>query len=146
MALFLATPEQSFEPQPKPILGSFTLALDVHDVQDLWAWQAVISFNETELKVQDISPGGFLGVDYPLFNSATDVGPGVMFIGGSLSGDTAGKNGAGTLATIVFGYYVENYKDPQIVYGNEGFITSLWDSNLANIPIETQTLTLTPAS
>jgi hypothetical protein len=120
------------------IIGYSTMALEVSDVNDLYSWEAVISFNATELKVLQVTPGDFVGQEFPLFCNSTDTGEGLLLVEGCLEGDVAGKSGSGTLATIVFGYFTSNYKAPLIVPKQMGFETFLEDSELADMPIGTK--------
>jgi len=109
LATFL-TPKEIYQ---KPvILGNFTMALEVSNVKDLYAWQIIINFDSSELEVMKITPGSFVGDEYPLFLNATDVGEGILLLGGSLCGDVSGTNGDGRLATVVFGYFVDQYNWP----------------------------------
>lgn len=100
-------------------LGSFTMNLDVSNVQDLIAWQVAISFDSSGLEVTEITPGEALGVDYPFFLESVVIDEGVLLLGGAVDPRTAtsGKDisDTGTLAVIVFDYYVEQYQDPAIV-------------------------------
>jgi hypothetical protein len=134
---FASSPPQQDHNEPV-IIGYSTMALKVSDVKDLHSWEAAISFNATELKVLQVSPGDFVGLEFPFFCNSTDTGEGLLLVGGCLEGDVAGKSGSGTLATIVFGYFTSNYKAPSIVPEQMGFETFLEDSKLANIPIGTK--------
>lgn len=127
--------------QPK-ILGSFSMALDVNYVEDLYAWQAVITFNSSELKVLEVLPGDFLGVESPFFINASDVGDGVLLLGATLSGDVSGLSGSGRLAVITFGYFTESYEKPKLAPVVGCYETFLLNSNLLEIPLDELTLTL----
>jgi len=140
LAMFLA-PSESGARVPV-IVGDFTMALDVSNVKDLYAWQVVITFNSSELEVIGTIPGGFVGEQYPLFVTATDLGEGTLLAGGTLSGMVPGRSGSGRLASIVFGYFTEGYELPRIVPEIRSFETQLWDSNGSIITIEGSTLTL----
>lgn len=125
LATFL-TPKEIYQ---KPvILGNFTMALEVSNVKDLYAWQAVVTFNSSELEVTEITSREFLELDYPFFLNATDVGEGILLLGGTLYGSAPGKNGSGKLAAIVFGYFVDPYEHPRIVREIGSFETQLFDS------------------
>lgn len=114
----------------KQATGQVIMSLNVTDVKDLYAWQVVISFNSNELEVADITSGKFIGMEYPLFMNATDIGEGVLLLGGSLFGRVPGKNATDSrrLATIVFEYFVDEYEYPVIVPEIGWFETKLWDS------------------
>jgi hypothetical protein len=128
--------------QEPTILGDFTMALDVNNVDDLYAWQVAITFNSSEIKVLKITPGGFLGSDFPFFLNATDVDDGILLLGGSLQGEVPGKSGSGRLATIVFGYFVNKYREPAIALNGIIVSTLLINSKGSYIPFQDSTLTL----
>jgi hypothetical protein len=133
--ILTSMPTQSIK-QTKPILGNFTMALVVNNIQDLYAWQVVITFNPSELKVIDVSPGGFIGSDFPFFVKATDIGEGLILLGGSLYGNTAGKTGGGRLANIVFGYITPTYAKPMLVQKAKFYETKMLNSNGSKIPFK----------
>lgn len=114
LAMLLAVPQLEEIPHKPVILGNFTLALEVSNVNDLYAWQVSIDFNSTQLKALKVSPGDFFEVEFPCFVNASDVDDGVLLLGGTLKGDALGKDGSGTLATITFGYYVADYVSPTV--------------------------------
>jgi hypothetical protein len=132
----LLQPPPPMPPAQKPvIIRSFAMDLNVSNVQDLYAWQAVITFNASELKVLQVSHGNFVDYGYPFFFNATDMGDDVLLVGGTAFADMHGENGDGRLATIVFGYYVSNYELPVIVQQGHGEETFLLDSKLSPIPM-----------
>ena len=140
----LLTPPQYIQTYPEPvIIGSFTMALDVNNVTDLYGWQVAIAYNSSQLKVLEITSGGFVGDDFPSFVNSTDSIEDLLLIAGCLHGEVPGKNGSGKLATIVFGYFTENYDDEPKIVPRKVFETLLSDSKLRNIPIGNSTLTLT---
>jgi len=137
LAMLFVSPPPPVHNEPV-IIGYSAMALEVSNVNDLYSWEVAISFNATELKVLQVTPGDFVGLEFPLFCNSTDTGEGLLLVAGCLKGDVAGKSGSGTLATIVFGYFTSNYKAPLIVPKEMGFETFLEDSNLADIPIGTK--------
>jgi len=154
LAMFLVPLQQPMIDQKPIVLGNFTMALDVNDVKDLYAWQVLITYNSSELKVLKILPGGFVGSQYPswgttdisegIFVNATDISDGMLLLAGSLCGNVPGKNGDGRLATIVFGYFIDAYEEPRIAFEEKSFGTFLFDSQASLIPIEnSSTVTLT---
>jgi len=145
MAMLFPAPTQPAFQEPQ-VLGSLTVALDVFDVNDLYAWQALVSFNSDELKVLQVNAGEFLKDDYPFLPLATDIGDGILFIGNTLVGDVPGVGGSGNLAVIIFGYFTKEYKDPQIVEATGAFETKLLDSSRRDISLTGSTLKLTSAS
>jgi hypothetical protein len=100
--------------QEPTVLGSFTAAIEVQNVNELYTWQCVITFNSSKLKVLDIKSGEFLDADFPLFASAFPDSNTLAF-GATLKGDEPGKTGSGTLATVVFGYFEADYEMPEIL-------------------------------
>jgi hypothetical protein len=111
-------------------------------VNGVRAWEVVIPYNLSELKLLDVKPGGFLGsqvpldingtefdtqgtVDAPFMINKTDIDgdgrpDGALLLADSVYGNVAGKSGDGLLATITFGYYNVNYEVPKVV--------SVWDN------------------
>jgi len=131
--------------EPKA-LGTLTMALDVNNVNDLYAWQAAIVFKSSQMKVVEAKAGDFIKVEFPLFVNSTDTGDGLLLLFASLMGNVQGKTGSGRLATIVFEYYVNNYEPPLIVDHEAGFDTWLENSALATIPGGQTLLTLNVVS
>jgi hypothetical protein len=134
---YASSPPQQNHSEPVAV-GYSMMALELSDVNDLYSWQAAISFNATELKVLQVTPGNFVGLEFPLFYNSTDTSEGLLLVGGCLVGDVAGKSGNGTLATILFECFTNSYKAPSIVPEQTGFETFLQDSELANIPLGTK--------
>jgi hypothetical protein len=133
------------EPIKAPtILGDFTMVLNVTNVSDLYAWQAAIMFNQGQITVIEAKVGSFLPAQYPMFLNSTDTAPGLLLLYGGLKDMVPGETGSGTLATIVFGYYVNHYELPYIVDQQAGFDTWLENSSMATIPAGQTLLTLTP--
>jgi len=130
--------------QEPVILGNFSMSLDVgSNVKDLYAWQVVIAFDPNEVRILEIASSGFLGKDFPFFFNATSAEEGSVLFGGTLVGNVTGRDGLGELATITFGYFVNQYKAPGIVSEEEGFETLLLNSEGSNIFVEnSDTLTL----
>jgi predicted transcriptional regulator len=135
-----------------PILGNLTLALDVNDVKDLYAWQVVITYNSTELVVITTSPGDFLpsqfiarsilNVSKSLVENRTIESSGTLLLGGCLAGQVGGVNGTGRLAVITFGLLTDEYYQPKLVKKSQNFETFLLNSTLSDIPTDDETLTL----
>jgi hypothetical protein len=140
LALFTSLPSIPTSKEPE-VIGNFTMVLKVNDVADLYAWQVGIGYNSSQMQVLKITSGGFVGDSFPFFVNSTDSIKNLLLIGGSLCGDAAGKNGSGTLATITFGYYTEDYGIPKIAY-DQVFGTMLLNSKGEAIPIKESTLTL----
>jgi hypothetical protein len=126
------------------LLGNFKMTLDINsDVKDLYAWQTIIAFDPSEVRVLNIASSGFLGEDFPFFFNGTNTNEGSILVGGTLVGDVTGRNGPGELATITFGYFVNQYKTPEIVSDDGRFNTFLLNSEGLNIFVEnSNTLTL----
>jgi len=144
LAMLLTSPQPVEKFQEPAIIGSIAVTLNVNNVRDLYAWQAVITYNASELKVIEILPGKFLGVEYPFFLNTTDILEGVLLLGGTLYGGTSTQSGSGRLATILLGYYMDSYAEPKIVLREKHLETYLLDSKGSVIPIgNPTTLTLT---
>ena len=137
VALYSSTP--TTPPMPK-LLGSFTVVVEVNDVKDLYCWQVLIGFNESELTVLKTMNGTLAEI----FVNASDIGEGALLLGGTFKGKVSGVdvNGSSSLAFITFGYYVENPVRPKIVMKGFGHETFLLDSRLAEIPITESTLNI----
>jgi len=141
LAMFLVpSPETDQGPM---IIGNFTAALEINNIKDLYAWQVVITFNSSELEVMETTPGEFFTVEYPFFLNATDIGEGKLLLGGTLCGDASGKYGSGSLATIVFGYFTDEYKPPKMFPNIGSFETQLLDSKGSLISDSNSILELT---
>lgn len=113
MATFIIPPHDvEVAPPPVPI-GSFTMALSVDNVEDLYGWAVAVKFDPAKLTVLETSAGNFfeVGPSYPQVWSNVFPG-GVLYIGSALLGGKTGKDGSGTLTTVVFGYYEANYELP----------------------------------
>jgi DNA-binding Lrp family transcriptional regulator len=139
----IVVPFTYVEPQaaPKPI-GNFTMALVVSNVSDLYAWQAAITFNSTQISVAEAQSGDLMKGEFPLFSISTDTSNGLLLLTETLEGNVNGKTGSGTLATITFEYYVNKYQLPSLASQNAVFGTWLEDSTLTTIPSGQTLLTL----
>jgi hypothetical protein len=140
LALFTSLPSVPIIHEPE-VIGNFTMVLKVNDVADLYAWQVGIAYNSSQMRVLEITPGDFVGGDFPFFVNATDSVQNLLLIASSMRGNEDGKNGSGTLATITFGYYTENYSIPRIAF-DQVFGTILLNSKGEAIPIKESTLTI----
>jgi len=129
-------------PQP---LGTFTMALGVNNVSDLYSWQVAIVFNSTQIQVVSASSGDFLNASSlpPNLEYSTDTS-GLLLLTGCLEGNVPGKTGTGTVATIIFEYYAKDYDLPRIV-SNVGARADTWlmNSTPTIIPGGQSLLTLT---
>jgi hypothetical protein len=135
-AMFLFSP-----PRQPNIVGKFNMVLAVHNVNGVRAWEVVIPYNMSELKLLDVKSGSFLGSRVPMNingtesdTEGTDNAPfminktdidgdgkpdGALLLADNVYGNVPGKSGDGLLATMTFGYYYGNYEVPKIV--------SAWD-------------------
>jgi len=150
IALIVSVPTFSYAlatfflpPQPhervlfeRVLLGSFSMALDVHQVEGLRAWEAVIFYDPGKLKVLDAEPGSFLGVAFPFFVNVTDLSSNVLLLASSLTGDMPSKSGNGTLATITFEYFNSSYEPPHLVPQWRGQETSWINSEDTQVPFD----------
>jgi hypothetical protein len=127
------------------VIGSFAMALEIHDVSYLYAWQVSIAFDKDQMEVLAIEAGDFPDTVMPGVYQSNATGKGYVVVGDSLIGVSTGWSGSCKLATIVFGYYVEIYSEPEIVPTAEGGAsTVLLTPTPNNIPIIWgTTLTLT---
>jgi hypothetical protein len=64
----------------------------------------------------------------------------LLLLGGYLVGNFLGKDGAGLLAKVTFGYLSDDYMKPYIVFDNKPHETKLLDSDGHIIPIGEKTL------
>jgi hypothetical protein len=145
LAMYMAPSQNQATVPVARVLGSFRMTLDVHGVEGLYAWEAVIHYDPAKLKVLSVEPGDFLGVGgFPLFVYETDLYSNAVLLASTLVGDMPPKSGNGTLATITFEYFDSNYELPNLVpqiYQQE---TSWINSQGIEVPFEIGTvLTLT---
>jgi len=130
--MFTSPPSISPTSQPSYI-GTFEMDLKIYNTADLFAWQAMIHFNQSELVFVEAVEGNFLNPNAlygTIFLFVDDTDPGELLVYGSLKGmDALGVSGTGTVATITFGYKSEAYVEPKIVYGDV-YETYLLDTNL----------------
>ena len=145
ISIVLATLTPSVKMDGPKIIGTFTVNLEVVNVKDLYAWQALLLYDPQTLVLIEFTPGGFIGtkcateavdVVQDIFVNATDIGSGLLLLGGSLVGNVPGKDGAGLLAKVTFGYLSEDYADPYVVFNNRPHETKLLDSDGHIIPGE----------
>lgn len=149
VSIVLATLPPSTEiAKPEPI-GTFTINVEVANVKDLYAWQVLMVYDPQTLVLTDFTPGGFVGSKYAtetsgsvqdVFVNATDIGSGLLLLGGSLVGNVPGKDGDGLLAKVTFGYFSNDYEVPHVAFGNRPLVTYLLDSNGHVIPTGGETL------
>jgi hypothetical protein len=124
------------------MLGTFTMDLQIHNAEDLYGWQTVIAFDSGVLEVLEVSSGGYVGEDLTFFRGPE--GGGVLFLGGILLETVPGKDGSGTLASIAFGYFADEFEEPSIMPEEGVLKTTLLNSQGHVIPIAGSTaLTLT---
>jgi hypothetical protein len=142
---FAAPPEENIIKKPI-IIGNFTMSLEVNNVDDLYGWQVAIFYNSSQLEILEIIPGNFVGTNFPLFTNSTDSLKDLLLLAGCKIGNVAGESGSGRLATLVFGYFTEEYNDPIIVPKKSServfFETLLLNSEGQPIPINENTLAL----
>jgi len=139
LANFFPLPSPKKVNQEPAVIGKFTMNLDVNNVTDLYGWQVSIVYNQTQLKVLNITQGNLKS--YPFGLSQTDLKD-ELLLGGTLAlGPVSGKNCSGTLAVITFGYFTEDYCIPQID-PSALFGTYLLNSHGYPIPIKNSTLAL----
>jgi len=126
------------------------------EIRDLYAWQAVITFNPSVVMVLDVENGGFLSSNTLTINTSSlsipmdgsrqletgdslfivsygDVEVGKIVLAETKVGKVPGVSGSGTLATITFGVYEQGSYDVRLLEA------SLFDPNLE--PIKQVSLT-----
>jgi len=141
LARFFTSPSIKEASQEPVIIGNFTMNLNVNNVTDLYGWQVAIAYNQSDIKILKITQGELNSLPYVL--NQTDL-KNLLLLGGTLAlGPVLGINGSGTLVTITFGYFAENYDSPQIVL-DAIFDTFMFNSQKSIMPLENSTLTLTP--
>ena len=129
--------------QQPQVLGAFTAVLTVDNVSNLYAWQVVVVFNSSELRVEGMTLGKGFANEIPGLLNATNIGDGQLMVGSALLGNASGLNGDLELARIVFGYYAGGYKEcPQIAQSSGVFDTVLMDSKLKPISTSDSPLNL----
>jgi hypothetical protein len=142
MAMFVVPPRHVDTPE-LIVLGRFTMSLNVSDVKDLDGWAVVITFDPSKLTVLEASPGDFfqIGPSYPTVWSNVYPG-GLLYIGSALLGTGPGRDGSGSLANIVFGYYASDYSLPTCSSQADGRQSYLMNSAGQELPLEALTLKL----
>jgi len=149
-AMLFSSPPPSPPSAVPQYIGTFNAHVKVYNVTDLFAWEAVIYANSSELIVIDAVEGNFLkssapqGTTFLFADEMTNPHtPNIVLIGDSLLGmDVPGVSGTGTLAIITFGYKSEHYAPPKIIFDHNVHETVFLDSNLALIQEYTLTIEL----
>ena len=129
----LSTPRPPPSPPAPLYIGEFKMDIKIYNSTDVFAWQAVICFNPSELGFRESLEGSFLSANAPygtVFVFANDTRPGELLVFGSLLGDVPGVSGEGTVATITFGYKTEIYELPEIVGVRRARSTHIWNTDL----------------
>lgn len=131
------TPEPTPPPPQPEYIGTFEMNLRIYDATDLFAWQALVHFNPSELVVVEAIEGDFFAkasTEYStgcMYYHDFPEDPSKLLVGDSLMGiGTHGVSGTGTLATITFGYKSENYELPYLVFDNPVHEIYLLNSNI----------------
>jgi hypothetical protein len=149
ISIVLATLPSNTEIAKPEVIGTFTLNVEVVNVKDLYAWQVLMVYDPQTLVLNEFTSGGFVGSKYAtetsdpvqdVFVNATDIGSGLLLLGGSLVGNVPGKDGDGLLAKVTFGYLSNDYEPPHLAFDNKPFVTYLLDSNGHVIPTGEETL------
>lgn len=143
--------------QPEHVISKkFSVSIVLSsEVNDLYSWQAIVTFNPNVLLVLEVENEGILSPNSLTFNSSNlgndsrqlepgdslflasydDVELGKLLLAETKIGDVSGTSASGALATITFGVFGPGSYDVQLLDA------SLYDSNLNLI---TQ-LSITPA-
>jgi hypothetical protein len=125
---------------PQPVVkGYFTATLYIANVQDLYGWSAVISYDSDHTNWIEILPGSIDELPYALNNTFPEMG--LLLVGNTLIGDDPGitVSDRAPLISIKFAYYSEDYTEPSLLSEYLWHETKLLNSNKE--PISTDTLT-----
>lgn len=142
LAMLVSTPSSVPAYQQPQALGSFSAALEIENVIDLYAWQVIIKYNTDQLKVLNITLGKDFIVEDPGLQKS-DLDNGELLLGATSRGEVSGFTGNGELVKIVFAYYVSDYEQPRIVEEYGSFETLFLDSTQSRIAVPNGALTLT---
>lgn len=155
LAVFLGHSQPSPADQKPVVFGNLTMALNVSNVTDLFAWQALVEFNASELRVLEVKPGEFLPRQYMIVlgeemsnyvivveGNSGFLDKGILLLGGTMLGNGSGVNGSGRLAIITFARYTENYSEPKLIQEWNTYGITLIDSTISEIPPGDWNLTL----
>ena len=127
----------SIDPPTKHVTAgtTFTVDIEVSDVEFLYTWQANISFNPTVLRCVNVTEGDFL-VQQP---QGTHGFPPVIKEGSALFewttiGDYVGVSGSGILAHVEFEVFAEGESPIEFVDIDDHSQTFLWAQTSPNPP------------
>ena len=96
---------------------SFTVSVDVASVTGAYAFQFDVTFDPTLLKLTSVANGGFLPDDN--FSAGISNADGsVRFVYDLLTGPVAGRSGGGTLATLTFETFADQFGSSPIHLAN----------------------------
>jgi cohesin domain-containing protein len=96
---------------------SFTVSVDLASVTDAYAFQFDVTFNPTLLRLTSVANAGFLPQDNFSGGIANADGS-VRFVYDLLTGPVAGRSGGGTLATLTFETFADQFGSSPIHIGN----------------------------
>jgi hypothetical protein len=93
------------------------VSVDLASVTDAYAFQFDVTFNPTLLRLTSVANGGFLPQDNFSGGIANADGS-VRFVYDLLTGPVAGRSGGGTLATLTFETFADQFGSSPIHIGN----------------------------
>jgi hypothetical protein len=128
-------------PPPRQVKGFFKATLRVYNVENLIAWEAVIRYDSNNTQIIYATPI-WLGTEFPFFVNATIPEFDLFLLGNLIFGNASAKTGSGDLATIIFAYYTEDYKLPELLFDFKWYPTKLYTYNRQVISLESTTLSL----
>ena len=119
-------PRTCVPPQPT-VLGYFEARVLITNVQELYGWQVVISYDADNTRWVEILPGVIDELPYTLNNTFPEMG--LLLVGNTLIGKVEGFSGSGVLVSIKFAYYSEEFNEPTLLPKFMWHPTMLLDAN-----------------
>ena len=95
----------------------FTVSVDLASVTNAYAFQFDVTFDPTLLKLTSVANGGFLPGDN-FSGGIVNTDGSVRFVYDLLTGPVAGRSGGGTLATLTFETFADQFGSSPIHIGN----------------------------
>lgn len=138
-AYALFVPKPITPPQPT-VKGYFEARIIITDVQELYGWQAVISYDADNTRWVEILPGVIDELPYSLNNTFPEMG--LLLLGNTFIGRVEGFSGSGMLIGIKFAYYSEEFSEPALLPKFMWHPTMLLDANGDEMQLGADTLKL----
>ena len=118
---------RTFVPPQPTVLGYFEARVLITNVQELYGWQVVISYDADNTRWVEILPGVIDELPYTLNNTFPEMG--LLLVGNTLIGKVEGFSGSGVLVSIKFAYYSEEFNEPTLLPKFMWHPTMLLDAN-----------------